>query len=120
MSKVTGKCKVCGKPLSGGKDIGPTCEEHLGLLEKYYIKASGQPDPNKYISLKELCDLAEKLGKSRYWMVKLTGGDAGAKPPFSPEFTVYKFEPSMNNITEKYCLRTAIASVIEIIYSGKK
>ena len=53
-------------------------------------------------------------------MVKLTGGDAGAKPPFSPELTVYKFKKSEYNDTEKYCQRTAIASVTEIAKSEKK
>jgi hypothetical protein len=47
-------------------------------------------------------------------MVKLTGGDAGVKPPFSPEFTVYKFVKSEDDNTEKYCRKTAITSVIEL------
>lgn len=112
------KCKVCGKPLkSGEEDIGPTCAEHIGQLGKYYIKKAGIPDQGEYVSLVELCDLAESLGKTRYWMVKLTGGDAGAKPPFSPEFTVYLFDKPGS---VKYCRRIAIASVRELAKVDKK
>ena len=75
------RCKVCGKPFAGEGEMGPTCAEHEGQLEKYYVKKSGVPNPDEYISLVELCDRSEELGKSRYWAVKLTGGDAGVKPP---------------------------------------
>lgn len=111
------KCKICGKPIKGDGDIGSTCEEHIGALEKYYVKRLGEPDPTEYVSLVELCDLAESLGKSRYWMVKLTGGDAGVNPPFSPEFTVYKFEKAG---AVKYCRRAAITSVRELAKIEKK
>lgn len=102
------KCKICGKPLKGNRTIGPTCEEHECQLGKYYIKKPGIPDPDQYISLVELCDIAERLGKSRYWMVKLTGGDGGVKPPMFPEFTIYQFGG------RKYCLRAAMKSIDEI------
>lgn len=82
------KCKVCGKPFSGEGEVGPTCAEHAGLVGRYYVIESGAMDPDQFIYLKELCDLAEDYGRSRHWMVKLTGGDAGVNPPHSPEFTI--------------------------------
>ncbi len=106
------RCKVCGKPLKGEGDIGPTCEEHLGLVGKYYMIRSGEPNPDEYISLVELCNLAQEYGKSRYWMVKLTGGDAGVNPPTFPEFTIYKFG------NQKYCRRGAIKTMREL--AGQK
>jgi hypothetical protein len=106
------KCKVSGKPLRGDKDIGPTCEEHFGLLGKYYVHKPGVPHPDIYISLKELCDLAEEYGKSRYWMVKQTGGDAGVNPPIFPEFTIYIFDKPG---TTKYCRREAIAVLNKVV-----
>jgi len=69
---------------------------------------AGTPSPDEYVSLVELCDLAEEFGKSRYWMVKLTGGDAGVKPPQFPEFTIYKFG------SNKYCRRTAVSTMREL------
>lgn len=99
------KCKICGKPFKGEGSIGPTCEEHLGEMGKYYVKKEGAPHPDEYISLVQLCDLAESLGKSRYWMVKLTGGDGGVKPPHSPDITVYLFGKN------KHCKRTCIPEV---------
>lgn len=103
------RCVVCGKPISGGKNIGKTCEEHQGLLYKYYVNKPGIPDPDLYISIKELCDLANKQFQSRYWLVKLTGGDAGVNPPYAPEFTVYYFEEASPQ--KKYCRREAIKSL---------
>jgi hypothetical protein len=105
---TTKKCKVCGKPFKGEGDIGPTCAEHEGLLGKYYITMMGQPDPDEFISLVELCDIAEKYGKSRYWMVILTGKDGGTLPPLFPEFTIYQFGG------KKYCRRSAIGTVREL------
>jgi hypothetical protein len=102
------KCKICGKPFKGEGSIGPTCEEHMGELGKYYIQKEGFPHPDEYISLSQLCDLAESLGKSRYWMVKLTGGDGGVKPPYSPEFTIYIFGKI------KYCKRICIPTIREL------
>ena len=102
------KCKVCGGALRKGRDIGATCEAHLGLVGKYYVKMDREPSLDEYIFLKELCDQAEELGKSRYWMVKLTGGDAGVKPPFAPEFTIYEYGD------RKYCRKDAIKSVREL------
>jgi hypothetical protein len=106
------KCKICGKPFKGAGEIGPTCEEHQGLIGKYYVIMPGSPEQDAYISLVELCDLAEELGKSRYWMVKLTGGDGGVKPPQFPEFTIYQFSG------KKYCRRTAIPTAREL--AGKR
>jgi hypothetical protein len=103
MTKI---CKVCGKPFKGEGTIGPTCQEHLGEIGKYYIKKTGNPNSYEYVSLSDLCDLAETFGKSRYWMVKLTGGDGGVNRPLAPEFTIYQF-----NGKWKYCKRTAIPSV---------
>lgn len=106
---VSGKrCKVCGKPLKGEGDIGPTCEEHLGQVGNYYMIRSGEPNPDEYITLVEMCDIAESYGKSRYWMVKLTGGDAGVNPPVFPEFTIYKFG------NQKYCRRGAVNTLREL------
>ena len=105
---MTKKCKICGKPFVGEGDIGPTCEEHIGQMGKCYIKKSGSPDPAEYISLKELCDLAESLGRSRYWMVSLTGGDGGVNPPKFPEFTIYQFG------RRKLCKNSAIQTVREL------
>lgn len=102
------RCKICGKLFKGEGTIGPTCEEHQGLVGKYYVEKSGVPDPDEYISLVKLCDLAQELGESRYWMVKLTGGDAGVKPPVFPEFTIYRFGG------QKYCRRVAIPTVREL------
>jgi len=102
------RCKICGKPFKGEGDIGPTCLEHKGEIGKYYVIKSGIPDADEFVTLVELCDLAETYGKSRHWMVKLTGGDAGVKPPLFPEFTIYKFGH------RKYCRRVAIATVREI------
>jgi len=102
------RCKICGKPFIGEAQIGPTCQEHEGLLEKYYVKKSGVPNKDVYISLVDLCYLAEELGKSRYWMVKLTGGDGGVEKPFAPELTVYLFGQ------RKYCRRDAISTVMEL------
>lgn len=102
------KCMVCGKTFKGEGSIGPTCEEHQGDLGKYYVKKVGFPNPDEYISLSQMCDLAESLGKSRYWMVKLTGGDAGIKPPYSPNFTIYLFGRN------KYCKRSCIPEVHRI------
>lgn len=108
MTSSMKKCKVCGKPFKGEGSIGPTCEDHMGELGKYYVQKEGIPPPDEYISLVNLCDLAESLGKSRYWMVKLTGGDGGVKPPFSPEFTIYLFGKN------KYCIRSCVSSVREL------
>ena len=102
------KCKVCGKPFSGEGDVGPTCAEHAGLVGRYYQVESGTMDPDQFIYLKELCDLAEDYGRSRYWMVKLTGGDAGINPPHSPEFTIHIFK------NRKCCRREAIATMREL------
>jgi hypothetical protein len=102
------KCKICGKPFKGEGEIGPTCSEHEGEIGRFYVKKGGEPNPDEYISLVELCDLAQKLGKSRGWMVRLTGGDGGVKPPDSPEFTVYQFGK------RKYCKRLSINTVKEL------
>ena len=64
------KCKVCGKPFTGEGEIGPTCAEHAGLVGRYYVVESGAMNPEQFIYLTELCDMAEDYGKSRYWMVK--------------------------------------------------
>lgn len=81
--------------IQGEGDIGHYCLEHKGEIGKYYVIKSGIPDADEYVTLVELCDLAETYGKSRHWMVKLTGGDAGVKTPLFPEFTIYKFEPKI-------------------------
>jgi len=87
------KCEICGKPLLGkNTGIGSTCQAHLGLVGKFYIPAPKEivEDP-KFIPLTKLCDHAQKLGKSRYFAVKLTGKDAGTLAPHSAEFQVYVF-----------------------------
>ena len=53
------RCVVCGKPLKVEGDIGPTCAAHLGQVGKYYVIRSGEPNPDEYISLVELCDIAQ-------------------------------------------------------------
>jgi len=102
------KCRICGKIFSGEGDIGPTCEEHAGEIGKYYIKMAGVPNDDDYISLVELYNEAQRLGKSRVWAVRLTGGDAGVKPPMFPEFTIYKFGK------RKYCRSIALQTLREI------
>jgi len=103
------KCKVCGKSFNGNGDIGPTCLEHQGEIGKYYVKKSGNPNPDEFISLVELCDIAERNNKSRGWMVKLTGGDGGVKPPQFEVFTIYLFGK------RKYCKREAVKSLHELV-----
>ena len=87
------KCEICGKPLIGKNEgIGRTCKNHLGLVGKFYVPVEKDVlDNPKFIPLTKLCDHAQKLGKSRYFAVKLTGKDAGTLPPFSPEFQVFTF-----------------------------
>lgn len=108
------KCKICGKPFTGEGEIGPTCLEHQGEVGRYYKQGSGLPTPTEFISLVELCDEAQRLGKTRYWAVKLTGGDGGVKPPHAPEFIVYLFG------RRKYCRRAALSTMKEFAKTEMK
>src|SRR5512146_768139 len=93
---IEGVCAVCGKPIHTDKGIGHTCQLHAGKVGKYYkpfpadaILASRSPSGQahkapaqaQFVPLTQLCDLAQQLGRSRGFAVKLTGGDAGTQPP---------------------------------------
>ena len=86
-----GRCKICGKPTYKN-EIGSTCTKHLGKVGLFYKPVVKDPkeDP-AFVSVKQLCDRAEELGKSRGFAVALTGKDAGTEPPFSPIFQVFVF-----------------------------
>src|SRR3990172_11069946 len=80
---IAGVCGVCGKPISPNNTtgIGSTCRGHMGKVGAYYVVAAQQPAAPAYMPLTALCNLAQTLGVSRGYAVKLTGGDAGTRAP---------------------------------------
>jgi hypothetical protein len=106
------KCAICGKPLTPGNTsgTGSTCSRHLGKVAKYYLPATTSAE--HLLPITVLCDIAEKLGKSRGFAVNLCGGDAGTFPPKEPIFQVYKIG------TRKYLDKAAGIRIKEII-TGK-
>ena len=104
---------IIGEPVRNreGEHLGKIKDIMLDIRQgkiEYYVIEFGAMDPDQFIYLKELCDLVEDYGRSRYWMVKLTGGDAGINPPHSPEFTIHLFNG------RKCCRREAIATMREL------
>ena len=99
-------CTVCKKPFWGlqGQTMGATCQAHVGKVGKSYKQAPinlNVANPNNaFISLSNLCTYGQSLGYSRGAVVRLCGGDAGTKAPYSPHFTVY-IAPSGKN--KKWC-----------------
>ena len=110
-----GKCAKCGKPLLGGKagDIGHTCKVHLGKLNAYYKRLPKPPDNANYVTLSSLCRLAEQHGKTAYYMVKLTGGDGGTKPPINAIWQVYVWQG------RKYLTKEASAELQKLLQTNK-
>ena len=112
---VVNKCSICGKPLAPNNTsgIGSTCKRHVGKVGKHYTKVQAQPQSPKFITVVQLCNAAQKLGKSRGYAVRLTGGNAGTLPPVAPIFTVYQHG------RRKYVKAGAIAAM-QAIAKGKQ
>jgi len=86
------KCTICGKPINptNTSGIGSTCTKHAGKVGKYYVTAPANIATNSnYVTLVHLCNIAQSVGVSRGYAVRLTGGDAGTHAPVAPVFTVY-------------------------------
>jgi len=108
-----GICPKCGKTLQAetrANILGECCRKHMGQVG-YQKPVTGV---DGLIRISELCNLAERLGRSRGMACSLGGGDHGWKKT-KPENTVYERLTYGNNV---YCKREAATALYTLI-TGK-
>ena len=89
---IMGKCAICGKTteLAKAGEIGATCKAHEGKIGKYYKPMPKNANlEGEYCKLSLLCRRAEQVSKTAGFVVSLTGGDGGTRPPIYAWAQVY-------------------------------
>jgi hypothetical protein len=111
-ANVKGVCMKCGKPLMGvvtANELGACCKRYDGAPT--YVKQA-PTDKKGLVTVVELCNVSQRLGRSRGFANNMTGGDAGHKPAKETVFTAYA-----DNGT-RFVRREAIVALVKLV-TGK-